>query len=87
MDCAHCDRPLHRTQWADGKNWKSCPGCSQAHGAEHVFLRYPAAFGTTPRRASLRHPEGPQSHCERCRGENAPDLAAGTLCSDLEPAA
>ena len=83
MPCAHCGRPLHRTQWADRKHWKSCPGCSQAHGGQHVFLRYPAAFGTTPLRASDDHLEGPQSHCERCRGGHAPDLAAGTLCSDL----
>lgn len=87
MDCTHCGRPLHRTQWADEKNWKSCPRCSQEHGDEHIFLRYPVAFGTTPLRASFRHPEGPQSQCERCRGGHAPDLAAGRLCSDLVPVA
>ena len=70
MACENCGRPLHRTQWEDQDRWKSCPRCSQAHGTEHVFYRYPDAFGTTPNRATDRHPEGPQSHCQRCRGGN-----------------
>ena len=83
MACENCGQPLHRTQWADEDSWKSCPRCSQAHGTEHVFYRYPDAFGTTPNRATDRHPEGPQSHCQRCRGGNDPDFTEGMLCSDI----
>ena len=87
MTCSHCGLPLDESQFTDEKTWKSCPSCSQAHGGEHVFRRYPTAFGTTPARASLRHPEGPQSQCTECRGNQAPDLASARLCSDLMPAA
>ena len=87
MSCAHCDRPLHRAQWTDDEGWKSCPRCSQHHGREHVFRRFPDAFGTTPTRATLRRPNGPQSQCTECRGNQAPDLASGRLCSDLMTAA
>lgn len=87
MACAHCGRPLHRAQWTDDERWKSCPRCSQHHGREHVFRLFPEAFGTTPARATLRRPDGPQSQCTRCRGDDAPDLASGTLCSELLPAA
>ena len=51
MSCTHCGRPLHKAQWTDDEKWKSCPRCSQHHGGEHVFRRFPDAFGTTPARA------------------------------------
>ena len=78
-----CGQPLRRAQWAGKYIWKSCPGCSQAHGKEHVFYRYPDKFGTTPQRATGQHPEGPQSYCQRCRGGHALDPAEGTLCSAI----
>ena len=87
MSCTHCGLPLDESQFTDGKKWKSCPRCSQAHGSQHVFLPCPEAFGTTPRRVTGPNPEGFQSHCTPCRERNPPDLAAGTLCSDLVPAA
>ena len=87
MDCTHCNLPLDEAQFTDGRRWKSCPRCSQAHGEQHVFLPCPEAFGRSPRRVTGPNPEGFQSHCTPCRGDHPPNLAAGTLCSDLVRAA
>jgi len=83
-NCTHCNKPLNRSVYktdATGAEFKSCPRCSTNNGAEHVFHPYPDAFGTTDRRTSGAHPEGPQSYCASCRGGNPP--AAGTPCSAL----
>jgi len=85
MNCTNCGKPLNKSQWNDEKTMKSCPACSQTHGTLHVFHDYPAAFGTTDKRASDEHPEGPQSHCTACRqGEKPP---AGALCSTVKDSA
>ncbi len=79
MNCSHCGRLLNESIYKD--DMKSCPRCSQANGQFHVFHPFPSDFGTTPLRASNTHPEGPQSHCQSCRGGNPPRI--GTLCKDL----
>lgn len=79
MNCAHCGKPLNKSIYK-GK-MKSCPSCSEANGQYHVFYPYPASFGTTPKRASTNHPDGPQSHCQSCRGGNPP--SEGILCNAL----
>jgi len=38
--------------------------------------------GTTPLRATAKHPDGPQSHCTACRGGNAADGFSAVLCSE-----
>ena len=87
MPCTHCGEPLNKAQFWGGRRLKSCPGCSKAHGSQHVFLPCPEAFGTSTRRVTGANPEGFQSHCTPCRGPKAPELAAGRLCSELPPAA
>ena len=61
MACTHCGRPLFRSQWTPDSRWKSCPRCSRRHGEEHVFHRYPDAFGTTDARATHGRPEAPKA--------------------------
>ena len=87
MPCTHCGQPLDEAQFRNGTEWKSCPRCSQAHGSQHVFLLCPKEFGTSTQRVTGPNPEGFQSHCEPCRNDHEPDLAAGRLCSELPPAA
>jgi ribosome-binding protein aMBF1 (putative translation factor) len=69
--CKNCGKELNESQYkigSDGKDYKSCPSCSVSNGSEHIFYLYPLSFGTTPLRATTKHPDGPQSHCEPCRG-------------------
>ena len=79
MNCSHCNRPLNEGQFHE--DLKSCPNCSTKNGHEHVFYQYPEAFGTTPKRASSRRPDGPQSHCVACRGAKDIPNFAPILCS------
>lgn len=79
MNCTHCNRPLNKGQYHE--DLKSCPKCSTRNGQEHVFYKYPKAFGTTPKRASARRPEGPQSYCVACRGGKDSPYFAPILCS------
>lgn len=72
MNCRHCSKPLNRQQFRADEKWKSCPKCSKEHGTEHVYYEYPDAFGTTEKRASAAHPEGPQSYCTACRTDGDP---------------
>jgi hypothetical protein len=80
MTCKNCGKPLNETQYHD--DLKSCPNCSVNNGQEHVFYPYPEAYGTTPLRATSKHPDGPQSHCTACRGGNAADGSKSVLCSE-----
>lgn len=86
MICTVCNRALNQTQWSNDETLKSCPNCSATNGREHVFFRYPEKFGTTPRRATPQHPEGPQSYCTDCRGDNAADMSHAVLCRDVDNA-
>lgn len=80
--CKICGEPLSTSIYSKDRNYKSCPKCSQENGMYHVFYPYPDNFGTTKKRSSLTHPEGPQSHCEKCRGGNPP--VDGILCKDID---
>ena len=80
MNCKHCHNPLNEAQY-HGVNLKSCPNCSVQNGQEHVFYKYPDAFGTTPLRATSVHPDGPQSHCTACRGGKDASDYKPILCS------
>ncbi len=84
MNCVHCHNPLNSSQFRNNGTLKSCPNCSTNNGQEHVYYPYPNAFGTTPLRASDRHPEGPQSYCVACRGGQSPDFEP-TLCHNTQP--
>lgn len=82
--CLHCGKSLSESIYktaSDGTQYKSCPNCSQLNGEYHVLHQYPQNFGTTYKRATSVHPEGPQSHCESCRGGNPP--SGGTLCTNI----
>lgn len=82
MNCTHCGLPLNQSQYRRNKTKKSCPNCSVINGKEHVYYDYDAAFGTTPLRSSNTSPEGAQSYCIACRG-NQPVTLTATLCSSL----
>lgn len=82
MNCKSCNKPLSESQYKNQKSLKSCPLCSVNNGDYHVYYRYPEAFGTTSKRATQNSPEGAQSYCTSCRGNQGPTLSA-ILCSDL----
>lgn len=80
--CIHCGKPLKDSQYSDDKCYKSCPKCSVDDGEEHIF--YPMDdFGTTPKRRTSVHPDGPQSYCQECRGENHGPHAGAIRCSAI----
>ncbi|MDG0876410.1 hypothetical protein ABEX25_22085 [Paenibacillus thiaminolyticus] len=81
--CTSCEKPLNASQWSSDGKYKSCPSCSTRNGTEHVFFPYPDSFGTTPKRATAAHPEGPQSHCTSCRGTGS-SAGEPILCSAVE---
>jgi hypothetical protein len=92
MSCTCCQGQLNSgmVQKIDentGERYKSCPHCTEAHGSEHVFHRYPSDFGNTPARVTARNPHGHQSYCKECRslarGVSSSAYARGTLCSHL----
>ena len=82
MNCQHCGQPLNVARFNELRTKKSCPSCSQKNGKEHVFYNYPKAFGTTPKRASTKNPDGPQSYCTPCRGEQN-SFYQFYLCSEV----
>lgn len=79
--CNHCKKPLKESQYKNGKTLKSCPNCSQDNGNEHVYYKYPDEFGVTDLRSTASQPDGPQSYCTSCRGNNPPNSRPSTLCS------
>jgi hypothetical protein len=72
--CASCREPLNHSLADKGGNWKSCPNCSalNVRENEHVFHRFPAAFGTSVKRISAETPDGRQSWCTSCRLRDQP---------------
>lgn len=54
MNCINCGLPLHRSQYAMNRKYKSCPRCSVLNGREHVFFEYPLEFGQSVKRVSIR---------------------------------
>lgn len=80
MICKHCGLPLDEAQ--ESGNYKSCPHCSQNDGTEHIF--YPkSSFGKTDRRITQNNPDGIQSWCTRCRGNEEGPYSNGIKCSEL----
>lgn len=79
MNCAHCNNPLHESQTHG--NLKSCPGCSNKNGREHVFYPFPSAFGVSVKRVTRNHPAGDQSYCYACRGGKDIPNFTPILCS------
>jgi hypothetical protein len=72
MICKSCNKTLSESQHKKGKTLKPCPQCSVNNGEYHVYYDYPVAFGTTPKRATQNSPEGAQSYCTSCRGNQEP---------------
>lgn len=84
MLCKMCGKPLNESQYSKDGRLKSCPRCSVINGIEHVYFRYPNEFGTTTKRESANHPDGPQSYCTNHRSNsNNAIQAGGVLCSKL----
>lgn len=84
MLCRKCGKPLNESQYSRDGRYKSCPRCSVLNGEEHVYFLYPNEFGTTVKRESAKHPDGPQSYCTNHRANpDNPVQAGGVLCSEL----
>lgn len=80
--CIICGEPLKEAQWRNKNQYKSCPRCSTNNGKEHVYYKFPDAFGTTERRKTYNHPEGPQSYCVSCRSRSE-STANKIFCSQF----
>ena len=81
MTCQNCSQALSVGQWSNDEAWKSCPRCSQEDGAQHVFHGFPGDYGKTTKRSSAAHPDGPQSHCNACRGRGV--TTSTRACSEV----
>ena len=80
MNCQHCNKPLNVTQFNVNRTKKSCPLCSNNNGNTHVYYDYPKAFGTTEKRATSQNPDGPQSYCTPCRGNQDTSYQSYVCC-------
>lgn len=80
MDCKFCNKPLNEAQYKRGKTLKSCPRCSVSNGDYHVYYAYPSTFGTTLKRSTRNSPEGAQSYCTACRGDQEVVLTPIVCC-------
>jgi phage FluMu protein Com len=84
MICRQCGKPLNKSQYSSDGRYKSCPRCSVLNGEEHIFFPYPSEFGTTEKRESVNHPDGPQSYCTNHRSDpDNPIQAGGVACSEI----
>lgn len=83
LKCKSCDALLRSSVYQDNETWKSCPNCSGNNKVEHVFRKFPDAFGTTEERASDTSPVGAQSFCTACRIKEKP-TDPGRLCSSFD---
>lgn len=92
MPCTCCNGRLNsgmikKVDSTTGAIYKSCPHCTHANGSEHVFHRYPSAYGNTPARVTASNPDGHQSYCKNCRtlpkGAPSNSYNQGALCSNL----
>lgn len=82
--CEHCGKPLNQSQYAQNGTLKSCPRCSTEDGKEHIFYRYPMAFGQSAKRASASIPDGVQSWCVLCRGDDFGPHRGALRCSEVD---
>lgn len=85
MLCKICGKLFSESQYSKDGKYKSCPRCSMLNGEEHVYYLYPNEFGTTAKRSSADHPDGPQSYCARHRPKGCNNMIYGNgiLCSEL----
>jgi len=79
--CEHCQKPLSRGVYSSDRRRKSCPRCSARDGAQHVFYPCPDGFGRSEERVTNSNPDGDQSYCYSCRGQDQP--AKSTGCSAI----
>ena len=85
MLCKYCKKQLNESQYSTDGRFKSCPRCSVLNGEEHVYFPYPSNFGTTEKRESAEHPEGPQSYCVSHRSNpHNPIQNGGILCNKIK---
>ena len=68
--CEHCQKPLSRGVYSSDRRRKSCPRCSARDGAQHVFYPCPDGFGRSEERVTNSNPDGDQSYCYSCRGQD-----------------
>ena len=80
--CQHCAEILNRGQYSSDRRQKSCPRCSVADGAEHVFYACPDGFGRSEERVTEGNPDGDQSYCYACREMEQPSKK--TRCSAVQ---
>ena len=80
--CEICGKPLNESQYSNDKRYKSCPKCSTKNGKQHVYYTYPESFGVTNTRTTKNSPEGAQSYCTSCRGNNV-NCFPQILCKDI----
>ena len=52
-------------------------------GEEHIFYSYPGAYGQSEKRASASIPDGAQSWCTLCRGDDYGPHYGGRRCSEV----
>lgn len=84
MYCKHCGKALNQSQYAQDGTLKSCPKCSTEDGAEHIFYFYPGAFGQSQKRISTKIPDGAQSWCALCRGDDFGPHQGAFRCSEVQ---
>lgn len=82
MNCTICNRPLNESVFNNDRTKKSCPSCSTKNGLQHVYYDFPQGFGTSSKRTTAMNPEGIQSYCTPCRGNNTP-TNQGILCENI----
>ncbi|MCD5413616.1 MAG: hypothetical protein LR001_01235 [Clostridiales bacterium] len=82
--CQACGLKLKESQRATihRKNYKSCPNCSIENGDEHVYY-LDELFGTSEKRGTINNPDGIQSYCTPCRGEEA-NISPQILCGQVK---
>jgi len=81
LKCKSCDAVLRSSVYQDDDKWKSCPNCSGNNKIEHVFRKFPEAFGTAEEQAA--DPATIQGFCTACRNKEKP-TDPGRLCSSFD---
>ena len=76
VPCITCAKPLNEPQRRDEDRWQSCPECSVRGGREHIFRRFPDAFGEAASGETATGGTEPDSRCTACRtgGKHEPPI-------------
>lgn len=77
--CEHCHQPLNRSVYSPDRRQKSCPRCSMRNGIHHIFYACPDGFGRSEERVTETNPNGDQSYCHSCRGQEQRAPSGGCL--------